>query len=416
MKLIARRPFETAFLFGWMLYFSLIVLSGFKSSYSNFDLAITYQLAFVGIVLLVYISLPRVVSTRDEGGFSVVALAAVGLSISAAAIISLFISKKLAGIDYSIGLCYARYQMGNLGRQGTILSAFGNVFSYAFFVPVVAVITSNVSRRLFWTVLGVSFAFLMALSIVTASRSTLLLFAGFSIAAMCIRLVLGREIPRIRIIDVACVVGIVAVIGVFIGSVFACRADASHLSTGQYQLSFQKYMGMQGEDADSTIDEGLRSQASGLVGMTTLYIIHSAYTFDGILSLPDAHSGQILMQYTRELLARAGLMSPPEDWLLAGRFASVPGAIYYDYGLVGFLIGSAALGLLSWAATTAVKRFRSSVLVTGLSAAILTITLLSPIHPAEEFMSFPFICFLFLAVPAVANLFSNGRRQHAIAR
>lgn len=415
MQLIARRPFEIAVLAAWTAYYLLMALGSFQSSYSNFWLAIAYQVSFVGIVILIYAALPKV-KARSEDGPSIIPLAAVGLIVSAAAIISLFLSKKLAGIDYSIGLCYARNQMGQLGRQGTILSAFGNIFSYAFFVPVVAAISGNVGRRIFWTVMGISFAFLMALSIVTASRSTLLLFVGFSAAAVCIRLVLGRGIPRIKVADIACVVGILAAISFFIGSVFACRVDASHISTKQYQVSFQKYMGMEGEYYDDSLDENLKSQASGLVGMTVLYLVHSAYTFDGILSLPDTGDGQILFQYPRELLARAGLVTPPEDWILSGRFSSVPGALYHDYGIAGLLAGSAFLGVLSWAAATAVRRFQSNVAVTGAAAAVFTIIFLSPLHPAEEFMSFPFICFLFVAIPAFAHLFSNGRREHALSQ
>lgn len=412
MHLVSRRPFEAVFITVWCVYFFFIALWGFQSVYDKFWIAVGYQILFVGVVFAIYSVLPvqRAVPARSVSLFPVVTT---GLVISGSAIIALFISKRMAGIDYSVGLCHARYQMGDLGPQGTVLSAFGNLFSYAFFVPLVAVLTRDVSRRLFWVVLLASFLALMALSIVTSSRSTLLLFIGFILAGICIRLLTGRTIPRIKFVDVVCCIGILAIIGAFVFAVFACRAEASQVSPIQYKESFQGYLGVQ-TDLENGGNGGAAAKLKGLLGITVLYFVHSAYTFDGILSHPESAYGQIIFQYPRELLARMELMTPSDDWFLAGRFSSLPGAVYHDYGLIGFLFGAVLFGILSWFATVAVLRFQASLLATGFSAAIFTIMFLSPIHPAEEFMAFPFICFLFVAIPALGNFLTLLTKGHVV--
>lgn len=411
---IARRPFEYSFIAVWLGYFGLMWLWGFESSYDNFWLAISYQMIFVVGVLGTFIALSRrcrscPVETGEAWPFVVC-----GLFISILAILCLFAAKIEAGVDYSVGVCQARYQMGATGRTGTPLSVFGNLFSYAFFVPVAAVITQNATRRLFWVTIGGAFICLMALSLVTASRSTLMMFCVFCLACVCIRLIIGKSIPKIHLADILPVIAIMAVMALFVLSVFSCRAAASGISAAQYQENFQKYMGMNGfsgDDATGAIDAGLRNQANGFVGMTVLYVVHSAYTFDGVLSLPDAGYGQVLLRYPRQLLARVGLMEPPQDWILAGRFTSLPGALYHDYGLAGLIGGAIALGVLAWLAVVVVRRFATNVAVVGGVAMFFTILLLSPIHPAEEFMAFPFICVTFLVVPALVRPLTKACRK-----
>lgn len=416
MDLIVRRPLELSFLAVWVGYFGLMWVWGFHSSYDNFWTAITFQVAFVVVLLGTFIALSRRNLTAPVQTGEAWPLVVCGLSLSIFAIACLFAAKIQAGIDYSASVCGARYQMGTIGRTGTPLSVLGNLFSYAFFVPVAAVITQNTSRRLFWIAVGGAFVCLMALSTVTASRSTLMIFGAFCLACVCLRLIIGKSLPRVKLTDILPVVAILGFMALFVLSVFSCRAAASGISAEEYHANFQKYMGMNGftgDDATDNIDAGLRDQTNGFVGMTVLYVVHSAYTFDGILSLPDAGYGQVLLRYPRQILARAGLMEPPQDWILAGRFTSLPGALFHDYGLIGLLGGAVALGVLAWAAGIAVRLFARKILVVGGAGMLFTVLLLSPIHPAEEFMAFPFICVMFLAVPILAYPFTKPRRNKA---
>lgn len=420
MQLVAKRPLELAFLAVWVGYFGLIALAGFQSDYDNFWLAVCYQMLFVVVLVGIYATLPRVEFNAEPLNGNVTPIVTAGLGASLVGIVALFVAKSEAGVIYSTSFCQARYQMYAIGAVGSPLSIFGNLFSYAFFVPTAAVIIMNVSRRLFWTAICASAACLMVLAIVTSSRSTIMIFGAFCVACVCVRLLLGRPVPRVRIIDLVPVALIAALMAAFVLSVFACRAEASRLSASQYQGNFEQYLGMAGEGAVDGPKQSLpnlaKSQetqlakASGLVGMSVLYLVHSAYTFDGIISLDDVSAGHVLFRYPRQLLARLGVVTPPQNWVLSGRFTSVPGALYHDLGLGGLVLGAGALGALAWVAAVAAKRYSTNVLAVGAAAMFLTILLLSPIHPAQEFMAFPFICVMFLVVPVLAYPFSKPRQ------
>ena len=64
------------------------------------------------------------------------------------------------------------------------------------------------------------------------------------------------------------------------------------------------------------------------------------------------------------------------------------------------------------------ERRGNSVVLIGVTAAIMAIMFLSPIHFAADFVAFPFICFSFLAVPSIAALVTllvDGPRKSVVA-
>lgn len=450
LSTIARRPFEATFIGVWSVYFALIFIFQFDSPYSNFSTAIGYQIGFVVGILIILQLLSRKRPTREpEFGVTSTTIASVaGLLLSAIAIFFLLYAKLQAGVDYSRGICQARYQMNELGRNTTAFSVLGNFLSYSFFVSMTAVLVGHVSRKHFWLSMFCSLSFLMALSFITSSRSAIMLALAFAVASIILRFALSRGLPKLQFLDVALMVVAVGITLGYVSAVFSCRAEALRLSATDYAAQFAPHLGLIApEEKDTfkplllpsqqqlrvpditpplvpdhapTVAPGTTPPAtaakdadvptanirgSGPISIIAQYVIHSAYTLDGVITLGN-RGGHVLFYYFAELGARVGLTPTPQPWVLAGRFVSLPGAIFHDFGLIGLMLGTLLCGLVAGFIIKMADRYRNNLMVTGFAVAVIATLLLSPIHPAIEFMAFPFILTSFLIIHVIAVLIS----------
>lgn len=412
-----RASYIIAFLVIWGGYFGLIAFFNFKSKYDHFQLAITYQCLFIALAALPVLFLPLPGVQWKRKGLVVPAIW-ISLILAVLGISSLLIDKMINGVDYTSGICVARYQMNRLGdaRHGgvsSVFSVFGNLFATSFFVSVAVAMVSNISRRMHYATFGIAFICLMALSMIASSRSIILLSGAFFVAMICLRLFLHRAI-RIRLVDVVFGAGMVACALLFIGMVFECRATMSNMTSVEYQNKFAPFLGVEGSGVEGSKGAGsvLGEDVSGIVGVSALYLIHSAYTFAGILSMPP-EAPRVMFQYPIELLVRVGVIDHrSEDWALAGRFTSVPGGLYHDFGFWGMCLGSILMGMVVWAAMGLLRWFPNSIVLVGVASMVFTIMFLSPFHYAAEFASFPFTCFSFIVVGLLAKAFETffGKR------
>jgi hypothetical protein len=448
----------------WLCYLASLLTLGLLSQYPELTQAILYDGLFVMLVVLppVFFPLP-LQRIRPSNKTYLMIVVVLGLLLSAVAILCLSIDKWHLAIDYSKGICIAREQMTQLGKLRKGISSpysfVGNLLGLAFFAPLAVVLTQNVSRFAFWTVTLLSFTLMMTFSAVAASRSPIILFAAFAVGMICFRLVSKPWWPRITLIDACGCAVIFSIAAMFILSVFQCRASNSHMSELQYRDNFAQYLGVKPNLPQAqatpvpTRDDGsvparaevtapaaapsrgepsaparaeasptpassreqqpvsgraqkLSDKARGLLGLTALYFGHSALTFAAILSAPPEDS-RILFAYAQQLLSRVGLAEPPQDWMLAGRFASLPGGLWHDFGLSGMCLGAIIIGLGIWGARCAARAFSTSIILAGISSAVFAIAFLSPIHFAGEIAQFPFVCFSLIVIPALANIISS---------
>ena len=326
----------------------------------------------------------------------------VGLSLSVLAVAAILIDRISRGIDFSQGVCYARVHMTRLGIESgpginSPFSFFGNLFGPAFLVPVAAVILQPVSRRLAWTVGLVSFASLLALSTVTASRTGIMLTGAFVTALCCLRLMANLPLPRLKWRDGIGVVFIVALSAAFLLSIFVCRAQISDMDTSDYIESFSGHLGFVSEPGNAD-----RGRIFSVLGMAVLYVTHSAYTFAGIIGLEEK-SGMIIFGAQRFLLARVGIDLGSAEWAFQGRFPSVPGMFYHDFGLLGLIVLSLLLaGLVI--GTLHVLKVMPGLLTIGVAALAMTTLFLSPMLFAPDIIIFTFVAAQFVMVPAISWL------------
>lgn len=445
------------FLLIWLGYCAVIGLFNFRSAHDNLAAALLWQFAFVALVAAPVLLFS--VGGRDgapaPSRLSLDWIVGLSLGLSAIAICSLAFDKWRIGIDYSDGVCYARYQMTRLGLERTgvssAFSVFGNLFGSAFFVAAAAVITQPTSRRKTYIVLALAFLCLIALSTIAATRTIIMLFTAMCVACACLRYASAVPLPRLKWFDFALPLVMLAGAIYFVIADFNCRAEASNLSATEYMQDFAPVLGAEvassGEstaaatekatavasDSGAT-DDGASPTASsaapktesasaepageggldvlvadkvtGLGGMAILYLVHSAYTFAAILSLPPEEA-RVMFTHPLEMLARIGLIEPPNsNWALAGRFTSLPGGLYHDFGALGLVVGSIILGLLGMGAAYILRAFPTNVFAVGIVAGYYTVLFLSPIHFAVDFAAFPFICVSFIVVTVGAWLAS----------
>lgn len=403
----------------WLVYFLLLWLAGFESIYDSFGKAVLFQILFVAAVclpVLIFRAPEKISFNRPSRHDRKIFLFSVAIGVLALCFL-LLDRFYVQNIDYSGGACMARWQMSRMGleREGvsSSFSVIGQLLGYTYFVAATTVMTRAVSRRTFWIIMGMAFLLLMVQAQVAASRTPLILFATFVFAAASMRVADGG-MPRVKFVDLVMTVllGLVAV--GFILSIFSCRAAASHQTTAEYAQDFTEFLGAkEGATAGPTQSpvsevrvptEGWRSTyLGGLFSITALYTVHSAYTFAGIISLP-ADDQILTMDGPLYLLKRAGIHidNGTPNQVLAGRFPSLPGTLYHDFGWAGVLFGGLILGVALWLATHMVARTHANVLAVGVACAIFTIAYTSPLLLATNIAVFPFVCFGYLVVPVVA--------------
>jgi len=410
----------------WGVYFLFLASAGYTANHSGLTEAVMYQVMFVISVSAPVMLLPAPphpeVSSPSKFDRAVFAVA---LSLGMAAFLFLVADRLfIQGIDYSNGACIARGQMTRLGleRHGVSspLSVFGQLFGYTYFVASTLVVTRSVSRKTFWLVMGLAFFILMLQAQVAASRSPLILFASFTFAGLCIRIVEGG-IPRIKPIDVVLTVlfGLIAV--GFVLSIFSCRAAASNQTTSEYAQGFTEFLGAKEATGTASVGDAVETQkdqlpawrqtyVGGLFSITALYLVHSAYTFAGLISLPP-DTRTLTLDGPIYLLQRVGLKvsNGEANEALSGRFPSLPGTLYHDVGVAGMILGGLVLGLSIWGALHLVSRLQANVVTIGIACAVLSVAYTSPLLLATNMMSFPFICFGFTVVPIIAYFATRGK-------
>ena len=300
------------------------------------------------------------------------------------------------GIDYSAGIASAREQWREAGeaRQGTssLASLAGNLMA-----PLLYVGLGHIHRH--WERLGAGHRYLgggiglialVAYAALGGGRTPLLLALGLVVSVGILRRGEGKGfVPGSRFTRL---LGFVAlcILLVYSGYVFQKRAEFSNLNLRTYTGSFVDHLGGQATSSFDLISlpGGALSDFGHLAVLMDLYLVHSLWTFQTILEAPN-RPGQIMFSSLLRLLARAGFVGEgPAPWLYAGRFIPLPGALWYDFGFPGFLLGGLVHGMLLGVAIVLICRHRAEGLGLALVVAVLILTLFAPLLPAFEMIYF----------------------------
>jgi hypothetical protein len=407
------------FLFVWALYWIAVAVLPVHSIYPSTTEALFLQIGFVAIVSLsakIVLDLYGIRQMPFAGERNVPRAAtliwiAIFLSIIGLASLTfdkIFIQK----IDYSAGLAFAREEWRQLGeeREGqasSIFSAIGYLFGSSYYVATILAITQGavLSVRTRVASLSISFILLMANSVLTGGRSNVLLLAVFAIAAFSSRrgiTVRGLLVSRVQRRFLWTLLVIASVYSLFI---FFQRAQTNGSSGVEYALDFLPFLGVEADNwYRQSLSDSAFSSVSAVAVLAGSYITHSFASVAAIIDAPTEDK-TLLFLNVMQMLYKLGFVTQPDgDWFLVGRAASVPGALWHQFGAVGFFMGSVLLGALAAFTKVWLVRRPNQLVPLGAYTMAVTTLLLTPVVFAPEFLSFPFVLASFVLIAVCAQV------------
>ena len=413
------------FLYCWLGYWLLVLLMPVHSIYPGVGEAFLLQLGFVAMVFIGYFSAsPRLrevampgIGLSDLGDARFIVRASLLMSLLGFAF--LLIDKIfIQHIDYSSGLAFAREQWRLLGeeREGkasSMWSIMGYVFGSAYYASLVLVFVqphrfTNGQRA---RALGATFVFALANSVITGGRSNFLLIIAVAFAALAarrglrLRQIFASRRQRRYIAVILC-----AALA-YIMYVFYSRAQAGNFLMYLYVVEFMPYIGLEMDTwYQEVVTEGVVGGAANLLVLTLGYLSHSFSTTAAIMDAPLEHK-MILFNNFGGIFYKLGLINKPEtDWFMAGRFPSVPGAVWHQFGLLGAIVMPYLLGYASALATQWAKRRPNRLLPLAAYVLASTTLLLTPFVFAPDLLAFPSVVVAFVLLAGLCRL-----RRHLAA-
>ncbi|MGR7920569.1 hypothetical protein ACU6RQ_05580 [Zobellella denitrificans] len=395
-----------SFLFIWIGYWLIVLLLPVNSLYPDVHSAFFLQFSFVFFVLLGYFWFEMVQATPKAPVWGsrvphdVYLMIKISLYLSLVGTLFLLFDKVFVqGIDYSNGVAVAReaWRMEGVAREGRVSSIFsviGYLLSSGYFVAAILFVLAgkNFHSSVRYKIVLAVFILLMVNSILAGGRSNVLLLGAFVFAT--ITSLKGWSFKGLfasRFISMSAFISL-AILFSYLLYVFSSRAKMTGVSVVTYVDGFLPYLGLELSPWFSDlVGSGIVSNISSLLVLSASYISHSFTTTAAIIEHGPGEK-VIVFLHPMNILYKLNLVAKPDSsWFLAGRFPSLPGALFYQFGIFGFFVFSFLTGFLSGV----VKFFHfskpESIFFLSLNLMMCVILILSPILLAVDFMSFPFV-------------------------
>lgn len=386
------------FLTTWCYYWIVFFVQPVESMYENIEAAFLLQLYFVLLVFFSYSVIPNhknhVLDKELSGSIFYIKA---GIIYSLIGLCFLMYDKLfIQGIDYSQGFSAAREEWRRIGEErsggaSSIFSVIGYCLNNAYFISAILLVKKSVrineKRRLIYLLIVLILA--LANAVITGGRSNILLLVSFLIPAYLI-----LENKKMKIFKTKTSINVIKIsfflLILYTVIVFQWRSQASESTLSTYSVNFLDYLGLIEYRFLSELPESISSIVN-VLNLTISYLTHSISTTAAILNTEQNYDTIIVFNHIYNIAGKIGfnINHNATDWFLAGRFPSLPGALYYQYGLTGVTISSLTLGILSKIFFLRKKnRGYFSHLIIYFFASIL---ILSPLLFAGDFLSYPFI-------------------------
>lgn len=312
----------------------------------------------------------------------------------------------IQGIDYSHGVAVAReaWRKEGVSRGGqvsSIYSVLGYLLSSGYFVAGVLLVIGgkHLSQGQKYRIALLIFILLMLNSILAGGRSNVLLLAVFlvgastSVSGWSYKALFSSVFVRWSIFL------FIFLAAWYLLYVFSARAQATGIDIPNYVSGFLPYLGLSFDYNSELFREGgVISDIASLLVLAFSYVTHSFSTTAAILE-HGVGDKTIIFLHPMNILFKLGLTSKPDSaWFLSGRFPSLPGALFYQFGIFGFFVISLFLGFLGGLSRFAYLRSPSNILFIGFYLAMYSVLILSPLLLAIDFMSFPFVISSFVLI------------------
>ena len=388
----------------WVLYWTIYIFQPVHSIYPGILEAFLLQISFVAVTAIFYLvgvsSGGGAASTARTGifdpGYAKFAINS-GIMISLVGLSLLLYDKVgVQGIDYSQGLAIARQEWRVLGEErssatSSIFSAFGYLFGGAYFLSLAISVSKIVplTDKERFSYIFISLVMLLLNSAITGGRSSILLAIifccfGYFTKSKFDRSGLFLSAMFNKYFKILLMLG-----GLYVLYIFYLRALASDQFVGAYSLYFLEYLGLAPNEWFARIAyETSWGEGLALLNLSVSYLTHSMTTTAAILQTTD-QTGDVLFVNFMQIGSKFGIFAQPKEWFLAGRFASLPGALYLQYGIFGIVLGSAFLGAVSGILAKKFVLQPNRALIFFLCSIAELILLMSPFLFAGEFLFFP---------------------------
>lgn len=399
---------RATFCAAWLAYGVAVLAFPASPDSGSVPGAIAIQGAFVAIALLAMHMLRPVevrhpgheVPERPKG--QVGRVPCLGLALGATGVALIFYDRVLVqGVNPLEGLASARTQWSQARGSSLGTSSMFSMLGYALggcHFAAAALILLRVDgvpsvRQL--SGLGACFVTVLAECALNGGRSSLLLLAAVCLGAVCLNPRVSAWRALTRPLVLACAAAAVA----YGLGVFASRVGSDGHSPAEYALDFLHYLGL---EPRVWLTQASLPAAAWYGLLSWAYLVHSFATTCAIAVEPTSENVLVGTHILR-ILAKLGLASAPTDtWFLSGRFPSLPGALYHQFGAVGLAAFGSLLGAIPAAALRVHARHPGSILASGCFVLGVVTLVLSPELAAFDFLMFPSVALGFLILAGLA--------------
>lgn len=414
------------FLFVWLFYWSLVFLLPATSTYSAVTFAFALQLLFVFFVIVGYswsginLNARKLFQWNQQAPRNTDWMIRALLWLSFIGTVSLIYDKiVIQGIDYTQGIAVAReaWREKGIARDGgisSIYSILGYLLSSGYFVAAVLLLLGgkaiNTKKR--YKILLAIFMLLIVNSAITGGRSNVLLLLVFILGTMTT--VSGfsyKELFANRFLRLL-MLFILFFSFSYVLYVFSERANATGIEASAYLKQFLPYLGLElNTSFIEFMGSGIISNLLSLLVLSASYLSHSFATTAAIMEYGTGDK-IILFTHFMNILHKLQLVDRLDSsWFLTGRFPSLPGALFYQFGAFGFAVTSVFIGFLSGLSKCFYLYKPSSIIFLMFYLIMYSVLIVSPLGLAIDFMSFPFVILSFLLI-SFLNLLLNFMRKY----
>jgi hypothetical protein len=397
------------FYISWFIYWGVYLLQPVYSLHLSTSKAFLYQFYFVAIVSIGYaISLiffhvtrkNEIFRNREYSSVFISRLIKIGYVFSCLGLILLIIDKvgiQKINLLQSVAVIRDQWQFNAENRGysvSSLYSAAGYLIGSSYYLCLIILFSLRYilpeKKRLQMIILGLFF--LLMNSLLTGGRSgfllliSLLSFSYFSNSVLHVKNIFSSRLTKTIFLI------FFILIMIYSEFIFELRASRSNLSINEYIYNFIYSLGLQEykfiQESDGWVIIYFRH-----INFILSYLTHSFATMAEIADY-KGDSQNVLFLTIQSILSKASLMCYlPNDSLVQGRLASLPGLLLLAFKDVGLFIGAFVIGFCSNLANFIYKRRPYLILPLFLASIFESLLILSPFLFSWDLIFFPYAVF-----------------------
>ncbi len=329
----------------------------------------------------------------------------------------LFDRVVLKKIDYSLGLRHARYQWINAvspSIYSKILSVLGNVMVPMAFITVILLYLywENINKKIRLKRLILSASAVFVFAAMNGSRSIIFIQVFLLLCTSFLRFVKGKKIVPIsnkKKTDKKFFVFFILAIS-YVLTVFKSSSKLGKFDSRTLFEIFILDLGGKVKEVYYSFFTNFFSDDSIIYHFfsAVTYLIHSQWTSEGVLLL-NKREGIVFSYSLMHFFYRMGVLSTePQGYHFYGLFVSLPGSIFYDFGIVGMIFFGFIYGVILGTVIIKLERPKKS---GGFDFAIIMFVLssifIAPFIAVHNFIYFDFVIIDMVLLECITRIFNR---------